>query len=270
MPCSACLTAACAARRSRRRAPSSTPRPPITAARSSPRFSRSKTASPRSITTTTPLWRRRPRSTPRSARSTYPWRSTCKGATDYLTVVTSQTALLQTQLEALNLDTLQLRASVDLIRALGGGWEDSKMAQSSRRWIHSTRVGRLDGWVGPFADEEETVRTSRRERRSTPKLNGRGSVYSSRSAAVVLCELTQLRRRRRETLNHSKPVPSKSRVAGSGTDAGLSLKYRAAVCMAWKDGAAAEPSLKNPTMYEASGRPVLCSPAATCSAWTGS
>ena len=48
-----------------------------------------------------------------------------KGATDYLTVVTSQTAVLQTQLEALNLDTLQLRASVDLIRALGGGWEDS-------------------------------------------------------------------------------------------------------------------------------------------------
>jgi len=51
-----------------------------------------------------------------------------QGAADYLTVVTSQTALLQTQLESLNLDTIQLTASVDLIRALGGGWEDSEKA----------------------------------------------------------------------------------------------------------------------------------------------
>lgn len=45
-----------------------------------------------------------------------------QGATDYLTVVTSQTALLQTQLQANDLDNTQLSASVDLIRALGGGW----------------------------------------------------------------------------------------------------------------------------------------------------
>jgi NodT family efflux transporter outer membrane factor (OMF) lipoprotein len=55
-----------------------------------------------------------------------------QGATDYLTVVTSQTALLQTQLEALNLDTTQLTASVDLIRALGGGWEDSAGVQNGK------------------------------------------------------------------------------------------------------------------------------------------
>jgi NodT family efflux transporter outer membrane factor (OMF) lipoprotein len=48
-----------------------------------------------------------------------------QGAADYLIVVTSQTALLQAQLQSLTLDTLQLRASVDLVRALGGGWEDS-------------------------------------------------------------------------------------------------------------------------------------------------
>jgi NodT family efflux transporter outer membrane factor (OMF) lipoprotein len=55
-----------------------------------------------------------------------------QGATDYLTVVTSQTALLQTQLEALNLDTLQLTASVNLILALGGGWKDSPRASSAK------------------------------------------------------------------------------------------------------------------------------------------
>jgi NodT family efflux transporter outer membrane factor (OMF) lipoprotein len=55
-----------------------------------------------------------------------------KGATDYLTVVTSQTAVLQTQLESLNLSTLQLRASVNLIRALGGGWQDSADSQGGR------------------------------------------------------------------------------------------------------------------------------------------
>jgi NodT family efflux transporter outer membrane factor (OMF) lipoprotein len=49
-----------------------------------------------------------------------------QGATDYLTVVTSQTALLQTQLQANDLDNTQLRASVDLILALGGGWGEDE------------------------------------------------------------------------------------------------------------------------------------------------
>ena len=56
-----------------------------------------------------------------------------QGATDYLTVVTSQTALLQTQLQALNFDTLQLSASVNLILALGGGWEDTAGPQAAAR-----------------------------------------------------------------------------------------------------------------------------------------
>jgi NodT family efflux transporter outer membrane factor (OMF) lipoprotein len=56
-----------------------------------------------------------------------------QGATDYLTVVTSQTALLQAQLQSLNLDTIQLTASVDLIRALGGGWQDSELPPGGRR-----------------------------------------------------------------------------------------------------------------------------------------
>ena len=56
-----------------------------------------------------------------------------QGAADYLTVVTSQTALLQAQLQALSLDTLQLLASVDLVRAVGGGWEDPEQNPGLRR-----------------------------------------------------------------------------------------------------------------------------------------
>jgi NodT family efflux transporter outer membrane factor (OMF) lipoprotein len=45
-----------------------------------------------------------------------------EGAVSYLDVVSSQTIALQTQRDDLNLEISRLRASVQLIRALGGGW----------------------------------------------------------------------------------------------------------------------------------------------------
>jgi NodT family efflux transporter outer membrane factor (OMF) lipoprotein len=53
-----------------------------------------------------------------------------EGAVSYLDVVTSQTATLQTQLDSLALDTAERRATVQLIRALGGGWSEARMPVS--------------------------------------------------------------------------------------------------------------------------------------------
>jgi NodT family efflux transporter outer membrane factor (OMF) lipoprotein len=51
------------------------------------------------------------------------------GAVSYLDVVTAQTTALQEQRGLLQLDTQRLRASVQLIRALGGGWSTEQLAR---------------------------------------------------------------------------------------------------------------------------------------------
>lgn len=53
------------------------------------------------------------------------------GAANYLEVTTAQAAALRTQRDALALETGQLRASVALVRALGGGWQAPDIAVSS-------------------------------------------------------------------------------------------------------------------------------------------
>ena len=51
-----------------------------------------------------------------------------QGANSYLDVVTAQVASLNAHLTLLGLQTNQLRASVGLVRALGGGWSSEAMA----------------------------------------------------------------------------------------------------------------------------------------------
>ena len=56
-----------------------------------------------------------------------------QGAASYLEVTASQTVYLDSQRELLDLDTRTLQASVQLIRALGGGWNDKAAENSSTK-----------------------------------------------------------------------------------------------------------------------------------------
>jgi outer membrane protein TolC len=50
-----------------------------------------------------------------------------EGIVNYLDVVTAQTSYLQAERNAEQVRTRRLQASVDLIRALGGGWSSAQM-----------------------------------------------------------------------------------------------------------------------------------------------
>lgn len=54
------------------------------------------------------------------------------GAVDFLQVVSSQITALQTERTALDLQARELTASVDLVRALGGGWQSSWPVAAAR------------------------------------------------------------------------------------------------------------------------------------------
>jgi NodT family efflux transporter outer membrane factor (OMF) lipoprotein len=56
--------------------------------------------------------------------STYQYKA---GTVNYLTVITEQAILLQDQVQALNINTRRMNASVLLVEALGGGWNTSKL-----------------------------------------------------------------------------------------------------------------------------------------------
>jgi len=63
------------------------------------------------------------------------------GATNYLDVVVAQTAALQAEQTALSLRTRTLQASVQLVRALGGGWSTHDLPNSRLVAASATEPG---------------------------------------------------------------------------------------------------------------------------------
>ena len=63
---------------------------------------------------------------------TYPWRSTSRVQPTTSPSSPRRPRSCRRSSRRSTLDTLQLTASVDLIRALGGGWEDSAMAHNGK------------------------------------------------------------------------------------------------------------------------------------------
>jgi NodT family efflux transporter outer membrane factor (OMF) lipoprotein len=65
-----------------------------------------------------------------------------EGAVNYLDVVSAQTAALQAERSAEQVRTRRLQASVDLIRALGGGWDSTQLSTTDNAVADSTTQAR--------------------------------------------------------------------------------------------------------------------------------
>ncbi|MGH8294332.1 MAG: efflux transporter outer membrane subunit [Steroidobacteraceae bacterium] len=65
------------------------------------------------------------------------------GIADYATVLTAQTARLNTEISALSVQEQRLVASVDLIDAIGGGWNSAQL-RTSNEGVHQTLRSTVD------------------------------------------------------------------------------------------------------------------------------